>query len=242
MEIDTIYNGDCLEILPLMNEKSIDIVVTSPPYNKMEGKNAGKIVDAVIYDSFRDNMSESEYEENQINVLQELHRVLKDDGSVFYNHKNRYFNERMVSPLEWLLQTDFEIRQEIIWNRKIAGNIRGWRFWQVDEKIYWLQKKGAKRIELTPQIASLSSVWEFPPQRKSETNHPCSFPIELVNRCLCVCEKKDAIILDPYMGSGTVAISAKRKGFHYIGCEISKKYIEIANKRINEETAQISMF
>ena len=242
MEIDTIYNGDCLDILSLMNEKSIDIVVTSPPYNKMEGKNAGKLVESVVYDSFRDNMSESEYEENQINVLQELHRVLKDDGSVFYNHKNRYFNERMVSPLEWLLQTDFEIRQEIIWNRKIAGNIRGWRFWQVDEKIYWLQKKGANRIELTPQIASLSSVWEIPPQRKSETNHPCSFPIELAQRCLSISEKKDAIVLDPYMGSGTTAIAAKRKGFHYIGCELSEKYIEIAKRRISEETAQLSLF
>lgn len=242
MEIDTIYNGDCLDILSLMNEKSIDIVVTSPPYNKMEGKNAGKLVEAVVYDSFMDNMSESEYEENQINVLQELHRVLKDDGSVFYNHKNRYFNERMVSPLEWLLQTDFEIRQEIIWNRKIAGNIRGWRFWQVDEKIYWLQKKGANRIELTPQIASLSSVWEIPPQRKSETNHPCSFPIELAQRCLSVCDKKDAIVLDPYMGSGTTAIAAKRKGFHYIGCELSEKYMEIANNRIKKETAQLSLF
>lgn len=242
MEIDTIYNGDCLEILPLMNEKSIDIVVTSPPYNKMEGKNAGKLVEAVVYDSFCDNMSESEYEENQINVLQELHRVLKDDGSVFYNHKNRYFNERMVSPLEWLLQTDFEIRQEIIWNRKIAGNIRGWRFWQVDERIYWLQKKGANRIELTPQIASLSSVWEIPPQRKSETNHPCSFPIELAQRCLSVCDKKDSIVLDPYMGSGTTAIAAKRKGFHFIGCELSEKYIEIANNRIKEAKAQLSLF
>lgn len=242
MEIDTIYNGDCLDILSLMDEKSIDIVVTSPPYNKMESKNAGKLVEAVVYDSFQDNMSESEYEENQINVLQELYRVLKDDGSVFYNHKNRYFNERMISPLEWLLQTDFEIRQEIIWNRKIAGNIRGWRFWQVDEKIYWLQKKGANRIELTPQIASLSSVWEIPPQRKSETNHPCSFPIELAQRCLSICDKKDAIVLDPYMGSGTTAIAAKRKGFHYIGCELSEKYMEMANNRIKEETAQISLF
>jgi|GEM_PF-6254011 len=75
------------------------------------------------------------------------------------NHKVRYENGKMLHPIEIISKTKWDIWQEIIWNRKIAGNIRGWRFWQVDERIYWLVK--GKPKELKPQHAKLTSVWEI---------------------------------------------------------------------------------
>lgn len=242
MERNTIRQIDCLEGLRSLPDRCIDIVVTSPPYNKQEGKNAGALVQAVVYDSFTDRMSETEYQLNQIAVLHELYRVLKDNGSVFYNHKNRFAQGEMISPLQFILQTDFTIRQEIVWDRMIAGNIRGWRFWQTDERIYWLQKRGVKQAELPSDVASLGSVWRIHPEAGQNTGHPCAFPEELVKRCISVGQERGLLVLDPYMGSGTTAVVAKRMGHDYIGFELSEGYIEIAKRRLAGEHPQQKLF
>lgn len=141
IELDKIYNQDCLEGMKMIPEGSVDAVITSPPYNKGERKNGGKLVHYVFYNSYNDDMEESEYQENQIAVINEIHRILKPNGSLFYNHKNRYNHGFQISPLDWIRRTRFSVRQEIVWDRGLAANIRGWRFWQTDERIYWLQKK-----------------------------------------------------------------------------------------------------
>ena len=241
MEVNIIYNEDCLVGLKRIPDKSIDFIITSPPYNKCD--NGGKLVKRIEYDNYEDNMDECEYQEWQLEVLRELHRILKDDGHFFYNHKNRYINGMQISPLEWITRSDFIVRQEIVWDRVIAGNIRGWRFWQVDERLYWLQKNVAKQKEIPNSIASLSNIWRIPPEKKKNTNHPCAFPIRLVERCLSVEEDlKDKIVLDPFMGSGTTAIAALKSKMCYIGYELSQEYIDIAQKRIKAQIAQLTLF
>lgn len=69
-------------------------------------------------------------------MLNELYRITKPGGSFFYNHKIRWEKGLLLHPMDWLRKTNWIIRQEIIWDRMIAANIRGWRFWQVDERIY----------------------------------------------------------------------------------------------------------
>ena len=69
-------------------------------------------------------MPEEEYQSWQVEVLNELYRVIKEGGSFFYNHKVRYEDGKMIHPLQWLIKTNWNIWKEIIWNRKIAGNIR----------------------------------------------------------------------------------------------------------------------
>lgn len=241
METNIIYNEDCLIGLKKIPNKSIDFIITSPPYNKCN--NSGKIVERVEYVDYCDNRDEKEYQEWQIKVLNELYRVLKDDGHLFYNHKNRYVDKKQINPLEWILKSDFIVRQEIIWDRMITGNIRGWRFWQIDEKIYWLQKQTSNQKEIPSYIASLTNIWRITPSRKKDTNHPCSFPLELVERCLSIDDNiKGKIVLDPFMGSGTTAIAAIRFDCNYIGFEISKEYIDIANKRIDKERMNPRLF
>ena len=233
LELNRIYNMDCLEGMKLMDDCSVDCVVTSPPYNK-HNKNGGGMVSAVVYDTYDDDLDEIEYQEWQVCILDECFRVLKDGGCVFYNHKNRYVNGNMISPIEWLKKTKFNIRQEIIWDRRIAGNIRGWRFWNVDERLYWLQK--GNPTELPPNVASKSSIWRIRPQDKNKFKHPCGFPVELVMNCISVLDGKGKTVMDPFMGSGTTAMASLMCGHNYIGFEVSKTYCDMAIDRIKSET------
>lgn len=243
MELNKIYNEDCLVGLKRLPDKCIDFVITSPPYNKGETKNSGKLGKSIQYSNYKDNIDECEYQLNQIQVLDEIFRVLKDDGHLFYNHKNRYINGCQVSPLQWICKTNFIVRQEIVWDRHLTGNLRGWRFWQVDERIYWMQKPNAIRKEIPISIASLSNIWRINPSHKKDTQHPCAYPIELVERCLSIEENlNDKIVLDPYMGSGTTAIASIKHKCKYIGFELSNEYIEKAKQRIFKAQQQLTLF
>lgn len=222
-------------------DEIIDCCVTSPPYNKGENKNGGRLVDAVKYADYSDSMDESLYQDFQIKVLNEIARILKKDGSVFYNHKNRYIDGQFISPLSWILKSDLQVRQEIVWDRIITGNIRGWRFWNVDERIYWLQRKDAVPKELPPEFARFGSVWKIMPETKNDA-HPCPFPQKIPDICIAaVCNPGD-LILDPFIGSGTVAISAIKNKCNFIGFELSPEYIAYAEKRIELKISQPALF
>jgi site-specific DNA-methyltransferase (adenine-specific) len=232
--INKIFCGDALTILKDLPSEIVDIGVTSPPYNKGENKK-GWLVRNVKYEGASDKLPEDEYQENQIEVLNEIYRITKPGGSFFYNHKIRWEKGQLLHPMDWLRKTKWVIRQEIIWDRMIAANIRGWRFWQVDERIYWLYKpKGNKLIgeELKPKHALLTSIWRFPPEKKNP--HPAPFPLALPVRCIfsIMDERKGGLVLDPYCGSGTTLVAAKILGHNFIGIDISKKYVEFSKKRL----------
>jgi modification methylase len=232
--INKIFCGDALTILKDLPSEIVDIGVTSPPYNKGENKK-GWLVGNVKYEGASDKLPEDEYQENQIEVLNEIYRITKPGGSFFYNHKIRWEKGQLLHPMDWLRKTKWVIKQEIIWDRMIAANIRGWRFWQVDERIYWLYKpKGNKLIgeELKPKHALLTSIWRFPPEKKNP--HPAPFPLALPVRCIfsIMDERKGGLVLDPYCGSGTTLVAAKILGHNFIGIDISKKYVEFSKKRL----------
>ena len=140
----------------------------------------------------------------------------------------------MLHPIKWLQKTRWTIRQEIIWDRMIAANIRGWRFWQIDERIYWLYKPiDENKIgrELKSRHALLTSIWRFPPERKN--GHPAPFPLLLPTRIIySILDGKKGVILDPYVGSGTTCLAAKLLGSNYIGIDISKEYVKDAENRL----------
>jgi len=229
-----IFCGDALTILKSLQDEIVDVGVTSPPYNKGENKK-GWLVANVKYKGASDKLPEDLYQKNQIAVLDEIFRITKPGGSFFYNHKIRWERGRLLHPMDWLRKTKWIIRQEIIWDRMIAANIRGWRFWQVEERIYWLYKpKGNHYIgeELKPKHALLTSIWRFPPER--ENPHPAPFPLALPIRCIfsVMDEKKGGLVIDPYCGSGTTLVAAKILGHNFIGIDISKEYVEFSEKRL----------
>lgn len=239
---NTILLGDTLKILRDLPNDFVDVTVTSPPYNKGE-RHKGWLVEKVMYDSASDNKDEAEYQQEQVEVLNELYRITKPGGSLFYNHKIRWVNGRLIHPYEWVSKSIWIIRQEIIWNRKIAANIRGWRFWQVEERIYWLYKPRYEGDyigkELSPKHALLTSVWEIRPERNNP-HHPSPFPIELPTRCIySVLDDRKGLVLDPYCGSGTTLVAAKLLGHDYLGIDISKEYVSFATKRLERAEEEL---
>ncbi len=240
--LNTIIHGDTLTVLQTLHSNFVDVSITSPPYNKME-KQKGWLVKNVKYDTYKDVKTEKEYEQEQINVLNEIFRITKEGGSFFYNHKTRWDKGEMFHPITWLMKTKWVIRQEIIWDRMIAANIRGWRFWQVDERIYWLHKPiGKNKIgkELESKDALLTSIWRFAPERNNE--HPAPFPLTLPTRIIiAMLNGAEGVILDPYSGSGTTLVAAKLLGKKYIGIDISENYIEKAKERLNNAHKEINL-
>ncbi|MBP3253987.1 MAG: site-specific DNA-methyltransferase [Bacteroidales bacterium] len=231
--INQILQGNTVEVLKQIPSDSVDLGVTSPPYNKGE-KNKGWLVKNVKYNSVQDCVKEDVYQQNQIEVLNELYRIIKPGGSFFYNHKTRWDKGEMFHPIMWLTQTSWTVRQEIIWDRMIAANIRGWRFWQVDERIYWLYKpidKNKIGKELQSKHSLLTSVWRFPPERNNP--HPAPFPLELPTRIITsILNDEAGVVIDPYCGSGTTLVAAKLLQKDYIGIDISEDYISFAKERL----------
>ena len=229
----TLIQGDALTELRKLPEDTFDVGVTSPPYNKGE-RHKGWLVKNVVYEGVRDIKDEKKYQDEQVEVLNELFRVTKPGGSFFYNHKIRWERGRMIHPYSWVSRSRWVVRQEIIWNRRIAANIRGWRFWQVEERIYWLFKpKGDDLIgpELASRHALLTSVWEMRPE--TDNPHPAPFPIELPIRCIySVLDGGYGAVIDPYAGSGTTLVAAELMGLPWLGIEISPEYIEMAEERL----------
>lgn len=232
--LNNIYCWNTLDVLKIIPDNFIDMGITSPPYNKKENKKWW-LVTNVKYDSVSDNKTEENYQEEQINVLNELYRTIKEWGSFFYNHKTRWENWILIHPMDWLRKTNWVVRQEIIWDRMIAANIRWWRFWQVEERIYWLYKPKWKKIiwdELNSKHALLTSIWRFWPEKNNP--HPAPFPIELPTRAIysIMDEKTGWIVIDPYSWSWTTLVSAKALKHNYIWIDISEEYINYSKNRI----------
>jgi modification methylase len=217
-----IIKGDCREVLHLIPSQSVSLVATSPPYNKRG--TSGKLVKKV---SYPDKLPEKEYQMQQAAILQECYRCLTDNGAMFYNHRIRY-DKKAIFPVEWLLQTSFKIWQEIIWYRRITGNLRGWRYWNVDERIYWLVKN--KPAEIAQHLAQYTTVWDIRPENGNKS-FPAPFPIEIPRRAILTATQDRDTVLDPFFGSGTTAIAAYQLGRKCIGIEISEEYCELATIR-----------
>ncbi|MCY4009431.1 MAG: site-specific DNA-methyltransferase [Anaerolineaceae bacterium] len=243
--------GDVLETLRDFPDGLVDLGITSPPYNKME-KQKGWLVKNVLYENSRDALPEAEYQQQQVEVLDEIFRITRPGGSFFYNHKCRWVRGNLLHPMDWLRKTRWVVKQEIIWDRVIAANIRGWRFWQVEERIYWLYKPIADNkigAELASRDAKLTSIWRGVPEGKN--SHPAPFPLWLPARVIISLlgvanadlvngdNQRTGLVLDPYMGSGTTAVAAELLGHRYIGIDISPEYTAQARERIQAAKTEL---
>jgi site-specific DNA-methyltransferase (adenine-specific) len=237
LPLNQFIHSDSLTYLKTLPDNCVDLGITSPPYNKGENKK-GWLVKNVKYLTASDKQPESVYQQQQIEVLNQLFRITKAGGSFFYNHKIRWEQGQLLHPLDWLRKTDWTLRQEIIWDRMIAANIRGWRFWQVEERIYWLYKPLGTHLigtELAPHHALLTSIWRFSPEKNNP--HPAPFPIALPARVIyALLENKKGVVIDPYSGSGTTALAATLLGHDFIGIEITPAYIDLAQQRLKNST------
>ncbi len=232
--------GDACDFLCKLPNDSVDITVTSPPYNKRRNT-YGWLVQTNRYSHYNDAIPETEYQQKQVEVLNEIYRVTKPGGSLFYNHKIRWLHGQLIHPIFWLASTDWTLRQEIVWDRALAANVRGWRFWQIDERIYWLHKPVDGKIvgqELESRHAKMSSIWRIKPAPRND-NHPAPFPLELPVRAIySMPGEHKKVVLDPYCGIGTTLVAAKLLGHHYLGVDVSPDYIALAQERLEHSESE----
>lgn len=241
-EAVTIYHGDCREILPKLG--LVDLVVTSPPYNqsidtfKPSGMHRETTWVQKISAGYQDHVDEAEYQQQQRALLNAIGAILAPNGSVFYNHKLRWRDGTLLHPAVWLDGINLQMRMEIIWARNGSCTMNSRMFAPSDERIYWFDQGTHKWNQYA---VSFMSVWNiaqygsFGMARVGIENHPCAFPLEIPIRCIAATTDANDIVMDPYCGSGTTLVAAKRLGRRAIGIEIEEKYCEIAAQRLEAE-------
>jgi len=238
--LNKIICGDCLATMKEMPNNSIDLVVTSPPYNLKNSTGngmkpcttSGKWAHAALqngYSHYDDNMPHDKYVKWQRECLTEMFRLIKNDGAIFYNHKWRV-QDGLLQDRQDII-SDFPVRQIIIWRRKGGINFNPGYFLPTYEVIYLIAKPDFK---LVPKANAVGDVWEFTQEMKN--GHPAPFPVALIDRIIDSTNAQ--IILDPFMGSGTTAIVAMGLKRNYIGIELSPDYCEMTENRIAKNKKQ----
>ncbi len=247
METNIIHNEDCLETMAKIQDNSIDLIVTSPPYNKgfYAQKNArqSNVWNSmngrkIAYDACNDEMPPEEYEKWQKNVISECVRILKPSGSLFYNHKDVIYKGLIVPP-KWVY--DFKVRQQIIWDRQSSCMIDPHYFMPANEWIYWIVKDEKSVFFDKDKSAFRTNIWRMNAEKNP---HPAPFPLIMARNIIACASPEGGVIYDPYMGSGTTAVATLNigGGRQYIGSEISEAYCKMANERIKIEQSYLTLF
>jgi site-specific DNA-methyltransferase (adenine-specific) len=237
--INKIICGDVIDVMRQIPDGSVDLVVTSPPYNLknstgngMKDGRGGKWTNAALqngYSHYDDNIPHDKYVKWQRNCLTEMMRIIPENGAIFYNHKWRVQGGLLQDRED--IVNGFPVRQIIIWKRAGGLNFNAGYFLPTYEVIYLIAKP---KFELAKKANAYGDIWEVPQEMKN--GHPAPFPIRLIDRIVSSTNAK--IILDPFMGSGTTAISAINFKRNYIGIDISPEYCESAKKRIKQHQSQ----
>jgi len=231
--LNEIICGDAVSTMKQIPDSSLDLIVTSPPYNLknstgngMKDGRGGKWSSAALingYSHYNDCMPHEQYVKWQRDVLAEAMRILNDDGALFYNHKWRVQGGLLQDRND--IVKGFPVRQIIIWKRAGGINFNPGYFLPTYEVIYLIAKK---KFRLAPKANAYGDVWEFPQEMKNE--HPAPFPVALIERIIS--STKAELILDPFMGSGTTAVAAKNLGRNFIGIDLSPEYCTLAKNRL----------
>ena len=184
------------------------------------------------YDSISDAMPNDEYIKWQQDCLIQMYRLIKPTGAIFYNHKWRRFNKRLIRLADDITSV-LPVRQIIIWNQNTSMNVDTTSFMPAYEVIYLIAKEKF-RLKKGKQAGS---VWNIKPEKID--GHPANFPVELVQKAISNIDGR--VVFDPFIGSGTTAIAALKEDRSYIGIDISKKYCEMARSRVEEFKKQVAL-
>ena len=244
-----LYEGDAQDLLQRLPPSSVDLTLTSPPYN--------------IGKPYENKLDLGEYVSWCERWIRSIHAATAADGAFWLNVGYLAAPGRAKAlPIPYLLwnRVDFFLVQEIVWNYG-AGVASRRSFSPRNEKFLWYvkneqdykfyldavrdpnvkypnQKKNGK-LKCNPLGKNPTDVWQFPKvtsganrSAAERTPHPAQFPLAVIDRIIKACSNPGDIILDPFVGSGTTAEAALSNGRIVVGFEIRPDYIEIASRRI----------
>lgn len=243
----TIYLGDCHDVLPQLEAGSVDLVVTSPPYNQADNIDRGRghkarwhtMTERAVW--YADSMDPEAYASWQVEILEMCAAALKPDGSVMYNHKPDHTARKVVHPLDWLRRVKgLELIEEIVWARPGGMAFNAGLFVPTHEMIYWLCRRGSKPRWPTRAAMAWGSVWRMAYDREIP-EHPCAFPAELPMRCIAALTEPGDLVLDCFAGSGTTARAAKNLGRQAILIEEKPEYVDLAVRRLAQQVLPLAV-
>ena len=239
-----LYNNDFITVDLSKYKDSVDLIVTSPPYNV-----------AIEYGRHKDDVSYEEYLEFTEKWLKKALILLKEGGRLCLNiplDKNKNGLKPVYADIVKVARdVGFGYQSTIVWNEQNISRRTAWGSWLSASAPYviapvemivllykghWKRKeKGESTITRDEFIEWTNGVWTFPGESKKRVGHPAPFPLELPRRCIRMFSYKGDIVLDPFVGSGTTLIAAFIEGRKGIGIELDSKYVRLAIERINKE-------
>jgi len=244
---------DNLEFMRTLPDHSMQLIVTSPPYN-LGKRYGGRRSDRLFF---------GEYRQIQSNVIREAARLLSPTGSICWQVGNYVESDGEVVPLDIVLypifkDLGFKLRNRIVWTfghglhntKRLSGRHETILWFTRDDYHFNLDPirvpakypnkkhfRGPKKGQLSgnPLGKNPGDVWDIPNVKANhveKTSHPCQFPIELVERLVLALTQPGDQVFDPYVGVGSSVIAAARHGRVGIGCDIVPEYIAIAEQRL----------
>jgi adenine-specific DNA-methyltransferase len=254
----TLVRGNCAELLKKLPQRSVDLVLTSPPY--------------CIGKSYEKETNAKDFAPNLKKILPDLIRVLRVGGSICWQ-VGYHVDDRTVTPLDVLIYNMMaeypvmRLRNRIIWmfghglhsedrfsgrHEMILWFTKGKRYRFNLDAVRVLQKYPGKRHYKGSKYGKLSGnpkgknpadvwdngdIWDIPNVKANhveKTAHPCQFPVSLARRIIAATTKKGALVLDPFAGAGTTGVAAALLDRRFVGTEINRKYHQIALHRISQ--------
>ena len=249
-----IVHADCRDILPLIPDKSIDLVLTSPPYWDLH-KYSDQEKEIGFGQSLKTYLAAIE------NCFHQLYPLLKDDANVWFNIMDCWRDGNLIPLGDLIIKSSpMNLVEKVIWyipnkmpivNERHLVNKFEWLLHFKKSDGYYFNadvlrlprsewaEKDKRTWKYNLNGALLGNVWEIPAIHIPNPEHPAMFPQMLANRCISGWTKTENLILDPFLGSGTTAYCAKKLGRKCIGIEIEEKYCEIAAKRCSQMVMQL---
>lgn len=236
---DDILTTECIK------EESVDLIVTSPPYN----------VD-IYYGSFKDDIPYEEYLKFTGEWLAKVFKLLKTDGRMCLNiplDKNKGGQQSVCADITTIAKNiGFKYHSTIIWNEQNISRRTAWGSWlsasapyviapvEVVVVLYkesWKKTSGSRisDIDRDEFLEWTNGVWSFSGESKKRVNHPAPFPVELPRRCIKLFSFVDDVVLDPFVGSGSTLIACLNNNRKGVGLDIEKDYCELTTKRLKRE-------
>lgn len=243
-----LLHGDCMKELNKIEKNTIDLVVTSPPYNVDLGNNK---YNKSPYDLYNDNIDHKKYISWLKEVFDEIYSLLKVGGRVCINIGDGKNGAVPTSSdlIQMMIKLDYIPITHIIWNKNTTSARTAWGSYMSPSSPSYpcpfehilifckqerkLQHKGQSDLTKEDFVENAYGIWNIAPERKAkDIGHPAPFPIELPKRLIKMNTYIGDTVLDPFMGSGTTGCACKELNRNFIGIELSENYFNIAKNRI----------